>query len=276
MQNIKTIIAPIDFSDASINALIYAINLANKSNVRLIILHVDDIIQRSITGTAGLEDYDEFINEKLEKITYDHLYGKNLIFEFKIYQGDVKTVIKNVAKKLQADLIIMGRKEKGSLYEERMGSITVSLLDHPSCAVLAIPESSKKLEMNTITVASDMVTSFPERQLYTLHYLAESRNSRIQIVKINRLLNPVLEPAGGNAVRDKFDNLLAAMTHEYHEINNEDLIHGLEKFILHYNSDLLVLLKKNKPAKESVFGPRLSNVMTLSAKIPLLIIPIDN
>lgn len=278
MQTIRTILAPTDFSREATNALIYAINLASRIKAKLIILHVDDKVQRQVTEAAHIKNYPDYIHEQFEKIEHDYLHGRQISYEFKIYQGEIEEVLKKAVHALKSDLVVMGRKGKGSVYEKIMGSITLSLLDHSPCAVMALPGECKKLDIKNITVSSDMATSFPEHQLYTLNFIASTMKSKVNIVKINRRFEIELQPAGNfnEDIREKFDRLLIFSINEYHEINDEDLVEGLEKFTTHYDSDLLVILKKNKPNNVPFFGPRFSDVMTLSAKIPLLIIPIDN
>lgn len=276
MQPIRTILAPTDFSKEATNALVYAVNLASRISVKLVIIHIDDEQQREITGAANAEGYEDYVKDRFERIEHDFLYGRQLNYEFKIYHGQVAETIRKAANSLQADMIILGRKGKGSVYEERMGSIAVSLLDRAPCTVMAIPGNCRKLDLRHITVASDMSTVFPEHQLYTLEFMIASINSHLRIVKINRQKELHMAGDDGENVREKFNRILSTTIHDYHEIDDEDLVQGLEKFTDHYESDLLVLLKKNRAEREHVFGPRLSNVMTLSAKIPLMIIPVDN
>lgn len=277
MQSMRTIMAPVDFSQEATNSLIYAVNLAVRLKVKLVIVHVHDEVQRKVIGAPLSSNYKEKVQKEFEKVEHDYLYGRKLKYEFKYYTGNVAEIIRKAATELQADLIVMGRKGKGSIYEEQMGSITVSLLDHSPCAVLAIPGNCRKLKISSITLASDLSTNFPEHQIYVLNYIAESLGSSIRILKISQK-EKVLEPVNGEGkpIKEKFDKLFKNTAHDFHEIKYEDLIEGLDAFNEHYNSDMMVLLKKNRPSKESFFGPRLSNVMTLSVKIPALIIPIDN
>ena len=74
----KTIIAPIDFSDASYNALLFAAELSKRTSALLIVVHV---------ASAG--DDEKEVNNKLDYATANlhKNFGADLSIEICVYAG---------------------------------------------------------------------------------------------------------------------------------------------------------------------------------------------
>src|SRR4051812_17422299 len=115
----KTILAPVDFSDASTNALSFAAELSKRASVRLVIIN---ILHKS-------EDEDE-IKNKLRAIESDlkNSFGFDLKCESFLAHGDLITTIKKIIAVQQPDLIVMGTKGASGLKRIVIGSNTVNVI----------------------------------------------------------------------------------------------------------------------------------------------------
>lgn len=148
----KTIIAPIDFSDVSQNALWFAAELSKRTAASLIVVN---IMQEG-------EDSDE-INRKLEYTTSNlqKLYGSDLQIESIAIEGNLVSTLRGLIGLHQPDLIVMGTKGASGLKKILIGSNTVKVLANIQVPVLVIPAVAKferfiKTGKSRVVLATDL------------------------------------------------------------------------------------------------------------------------
>lgn len=130
----KTIIAPIDFSDISINALWYAGELSKRTGADLIIVNVMD-------GEAD----EEAVNSDLEFAIsgLQNFIGADVQCQSVASRGSFISALKELIGLHQPDLIVMGTKGASGLKRILIGSNTVKVLSNVRVPVLVIPEVAK-------------------------------------------------------------------------------------------------------------------------------------
>jgi nucleotide-binding universal stress UspA family protein len=148
----KTILAPIDFSKASTNALLFAAELCKRASASLFIMNA---LQKG-------EDEMETKN-KLTAIESDlkKTIGADLKCESSLAHGDLVSTFKKVIAIQQPDLIVMGTKGASGMKRIVMGSNTVHVISNTSTPVLVIPEVARyknfyNAEKNRIVLATDL------------------------------------------------------------------------------------------------------------------------
>jgi nucleotide-binding universal stress UspA family protein len=148
----RTILAPVDFSDASINSVSFAAELAKKSFARLIIVN---ILHKG-------EDENEAKN-KLNAIESDLkiTFGSDLNCESFPAHGNLITALKKIIAAQQPDLIVMGTKGASGLKKILIGSNTVNVISKTDVPVLVIPEVARfenffNKGKNRIVLATDL------------------------------------------------------------------------------------------------------------------------
>jgi len=141
----KTILCPLEFSDASTRALDYAFSLAQEANARLILLHVIE----SLLGEAGaaemghltVAEYDRYLEEdaiaRLKSAVPDQARVWSAPEE-RVTRGRAYREILKVAKDESVELIVMGVQGKGALSRLVFGSTTHHVIREAGCPVLTI------------------------------------------------------------------------------------------------------------------------------------------
>jgi len=164
----KTIISPVDFSDASANALSFAAELSKRASARLIIIN---ILQK---GESESET-----KNKLRSIESDlkRSFGSGLNCESSLAQGSLINTLKKIIEDQQPDLIVMGTKGASGLKKILMGSNTVNVLANTKVPVLVIPEVARFENFlnegkNRIALATDLDLLENEQALYILKEMA--------------------------------------------------------------------------------------------------------
>lgn len=142
---IKKILVPVDYSEASLNALESAIYIAEKHNATLHILHIQDIIpdtEESHTSGNSKELYSAMAGDLMIK----HGLKTNVIFA----EGIVGHVIVKTIFEKKTDLVIMGSHGESGHRNLFIGSNAYYVTKRATCPVLLIPPGKKWKEFEKI------------------------------------------------------------------------------------------------------------------------------
>lgn len=142
MVEYKTILVPTDGSDNSKRALEHALAVASRNKAQLIVVHVANIVsaisnfdQTSISGGYVSEQIAEDMEETGKEILADVLKAVpqdvNVKSVFEV--GSPGPALLAIAKKYDADLIVMGSRGLGPLKGLFMGSVSSYVTSHSSC-----------------------------------------------------------------------------------------------------------------------------------------------
>ena len=142
MVTYKTIVVPTDGSENAKRALEHALAVADRNQAELIVVHVANIVsaisnfdQTPISGgyvsEQIAEDMEETGKEILNDVVKEIPAGVKVKSVFEV--GSLA-----VAKKYNADLIVMGSRGLGPLKGLFMGSVSSYVTSHSTCPVLII------------------------------------------------------------------------------------------------------------------------------------------
>lgn len=270
----KNILVPIDFSNASLNAISYAAFLSNSFNTGITLLH-------SYSDTSGYDNgpennvYDsmEELDAANEKFLIKEMKNFSKKFTVKIdyvvKKGSPVKVINQVAHKIESQLLILGMKGKGES-NSFFGSTTTSMIGKTSVPVLAVPFKSSHHTLNTITLASD----FKDDKLLSDFILIEQIISRFN--PFIQILNVQTESLGltSNDIADKVKNSFHWDPKKYsiNIVREDDIEEGISKFLKKNPSDLLVMIAKEHSFIEQILGVSHTQKMTQQTEIPLLVL----
>jgi len=148
----KTIIAPIDFSDASTNALSFAAEIAKRSSARLLIVNIltkGEDLKAISTKLTGIET-------RLRKS-----FGARVECISLTARGSLVTALKKIIDVQQPSLIVMGTKGASGLKRILIGSNTVKVLTKIKVPVVGIPQAARfenflKKGKNRVVLATDL------------------------------------------------------------------------------------------------------------------------
>lgn len=150
-NNMKTVIAPVDFSETSRNALFFAAELCKRAFARLIVFNAVE---------NGEEEKAKDDLEQLD-LSLKTFFGSDLRFDLKIAPGDFVDLLKQLIEFEQPDIIVMGTKGASGLKRIFIGSNTVNIIAKTEVPVLVIPEAAQfenfiKKEKNRVVLATDL------------------------------------------------------------------------------------------------------------------------
>ncbi len=139
MPNRKTILVPIDFSEASTRALEYAADYARLMDAQLLIVHIHagpraDAGEGMLHSGVVMEDR-ESITRKLESVKPKK---DDVSVEHRLLSGDAGQEILRVAADDGVDLIVMATHGHTGLLRTLMGSVAEHVLRRSPCPVMTI------------------------------------------------------------------------------------------------------------------------------------------
>ena len=151
--NIKTILVPVDFSPASINALNSAVVLAKKFDAAIILVHVaettglsDGTQMNGPTAEENLMAITFHAEQKLQTLQYNVRDNFLLHCQAVVTTGIAYSAIIKMSATLHADLIIMGTHGSSGYKNSLIGLNAFNVVKSAACPVLTIP-AQKKWEM---------------------------------------------------------------------------------------------------------------------------------
>ncbi len=285
------ILVPVNFSDYSLNALAYAITLAEKFRAGIFILHCfadyvflgEDRIEGSDISEAEdlktvIEKRDIESGEKLKKLTREIMESmnqnqkKNIQFEYRFEYGNPEDVIPLVSNKEAFDVIIMGTKTKGEPIKEALGSITNDVVQKAKAPVLAVPSHS--LVDHTRLGKVMFLLELNDRDFISLHRLIRLTSP------FNAEINAVLHcnsKADKNEKR-RMEQLKTYCDTTYTNYNiNFDIIMGknylkvIEQYISDKEIDLIAMTRRKRTLLRKFFIPSVTRKMLFNTNIPILI-----
>ena len=141
----RRILCPVDFSESSLDALAFAINMAEEADARLTLLHVVDIPTVVSEDPAVFEVDLGRIRQTAAANARQRLHGlvpddarTFCTVETAIVEGRAYAEILRQAGERQSDLIVMGVRGRGAVDRLLFGSTTHHVIRAATCPVLIV------------------------------------------------------------------------------------------------------------------------------------------
>lgn len=176
----KKILFPTDFSNAADHAFIYALQLAKQLGASITTLHCYElptiksnhlpVTTRSIYEDIRLDEFEDYkdnvphlraiaVQAGMEDIPVNHV----------MQEGEAIYNIVRLAKKEQADLIVMGTTGASGLKRIFLGSTASEVMERAACPVLAVPAKSN---FDGLIDKVAFATEYKEEETKALQWLA--------------------------------------------------------------------------------------------------------
>jgi nucleotide-binding universal stress UspA family protein len=148
----KTLIAPVDFSEASRNAVNFAAEISKRSSARLLVVHILSKDTNHEEAKANLAT----LQSELTKT-----FGATLACETSMLEGDLVDTIGEIIADKKPELVVMGTKGASGLKRILIGSNTVNVIANTTVPVLVIPEVARFADFqntgkNRVVLATDL------------------------------------------------------------------------------------------------------------------------
>jgi nucleotide-binding universal stress UspA family protein len=147
----QKILLAYDGSPDGREALAQAKNLASMSGATVRLLAIIDPSDNMLVveGTSFIPDNQRFVTQAVLDSGVRRLQGAGCAATNEVKYGNPAEQIVLSAREMEADLIVVGHRDQGSLARWLNGSVGASILHDPPCSVLVAVKS--KQEKNNVT-----------------------------------------------------------------------------------------------------------------------------
>lgn len=278
----STILVPIDFSDNSKDAFLYALLLGKKlkMNVKLLYVYNRSFVPTEpmyFTGDNSLGQEDEkrlknFARESLDAESKSVPNGVALAYET-IIDLSPSNGIRFAADDEAVDLIVMGTTNKTGVFSNWLGSTSSQVSETASKPVLLVPSGLVFKDFKKIVVASHY-ESAGAAMLRQIADLAALFKAALHFVHVVHPGDKSPHELIGRAITEQLDamKLPVETSFEVTSIKHERVAEGLKTFAVDHQADLLVVVNKRRSGWSSLLFSSLTQRLALTTDRPLLVL----
>lgn len=277
----KKIVFVTDLSEASKNASLYAFQMAEALDCKLVMLHIYKfqsvpllLCPQEIKPTYTpfeLERLEHFVQEmKQLRIKADALGYRNVQVEHVFKSGDAVMTIQEMVEKEDLKMFIMGIKRENNLKQSVTGSVSGATLLKTKVMVVGIPDGTP---FNQVIDSVTFTTRFREKDKKAFEIaskMALQLGVPIRIVYIKTNETDVPAPIIQNW-RDIYEN-------EYTQvqvIENSNVNQGILDYLASNQNTLLTVLHYKRNFLLTIFEKSFTEKIAALVQVPVLIIQSD-
>jgi nucleotide-binding universal stress UspA family protein len=271
----ERVLFPTDFSDNSLKAFPYALDIALLLGAELTLFNAYKLpysksnLLVSMTDRMKKDSEDELAKLKKQSLAQEKYSTLKINVEAR--SGGFVSQIPKVAKMDNSDIIVMGTKGADGLKEMFIGSNTLEVIQITHCPVLAIPEKAQNTKVDKIAMATDLKKIQDPIQLAPLFDMARICKASIEFVNIIRP-----QDDNNEEERAKQASLLMDMADDIptsiHFATNSDIIAGLSDYVTDNHPDMLAMLSRKHSLFERLFLQSITSKLSFRSEIPLLVL----
>ena len=188
-----------------------------------------------------------------------------------IYGVYPSTEINELAEKLEVDLVVMGMREKYSIFDRLIGTVTAQTISKSNVPVLVIPQGAtfkgiRKILFPTIMGVDDEFSEQEEESLFKLFDFARfSGDTEVNFLHIQT------KSAGRKSHIDVIFDDVPFKGFQYTRSYAEKVDEGLLEHLQKERTDLLAFYKPHRSFWERLYRSSLTRKLLFSSRIPILV-----
>ncbi len=274
MSLAKKIIAPVDFSEISNNAVFYAAALASQLNMALELLHIVQfpVVYGEVPQVTGVE-YDRLYDDAkgllnvLDSRLKEEFPGLHIINNIKA--GNAAEDLRKISLRPDTFAVVMATHGAGAVERFFLGSNTHSLIKNSGCPVFVIPADYKYEKLEQIALASDfkdVVRHTPEKDL--LRFL-QSLQAKLTILHCQK---DEQEPDAENVEAGLLlSTMFDSSKPEFVFLRNEKVEECIINYCDEHKVDLLAVIPKEHNFFQQWIGHNHTENFIAKATLPVLV-----
>jgi nucleotide-binding universal stress UspA family protein len=256
----NTVIVPVDFSEPSLNAARYAVQLlTGHYGVNMILHHVYEKTGRAHEASENLEKLKKELMEiGIVKITTLAEQGDDFILE-----------LEKLARHQQADMIIMGIKDRSALGQTFSGSNTLKMVDQKVCPVLIIPPDAIYKEIKNVLLTSDFKNVMSTVPSVPIKIILKSFQPNLHILNVDSN-HYVAITEEFQAEKQKLIEMFAEFNPEFYFLGWFDVDEGINQFAHDKKIDLIITVSKHHSLLKKMFHTSHTKKLVYQSTVPVL------
>ena len=260
---------PTDFSTASLNALEFAIQIAKRNNIRIVLFHayqVHVMDPNMPMPEITVDALHESVMKKLDNLKNELLQKENLHIETAASFGFTVDAVNQAAEDFDIEYVVMGTTGSAGLARSIMGSNTAACIDKIKKPVIAIPINAQFRGFDKIIFAS----ALHQEELPALEKLNELLKHFGAEVHIVHTFNPDDKYRMElNQFQDLADAKLYNVKTFYRQFSGS-IVEGIDQAIRLQKTDALVMVTHHRGFFKKLFDRSITKEMIYHTDVPLI------
>ncbi len=275
----KTILCLVDFSDDSRNAMDYAILLAGKLKMNILMMHVfDPSLKEAITDTYKLMVNETITGTPREVKTELDMWKDALVAaqpdipcEAVFEEGNLLTHVRQLMKTRKIDLIVMGTKGASGVKEVFAGSNTMKIIGEALCPVFAVPSGFSPPKLEHVAFATNYKLG-DDLSIRFMGNLAKTFSADMQVVHV---ISDDMNPGDDECLSSNFVQGIAREIQydklSFNCLKGSDTFEVLERFVADNHIDLLAISFTHRSFLTTFFRHGVARKVTHHLRIPFIV-----
>jgi nucleotide-binding universal stress UspA family protein len=273
----KTIIAPTDFSAASLNAVNYAADMACVIGTNLSLLHVcpipvslSDVPSPAYSTAELVADAEEQMKLIKENILYRT--KDSLKITTAIKQGDVVLAIDEHCHTINPYAVVMATESNAAFERFLFGGKTINAVRQLAWPLIVVPPNVKFTSLKKIGLACDLKNVIDTIPVKEIKNLVKEFHARLHVLHASSEVDGALT---AETVEETgwLQEILGELNPEYHFIKGgDDIEQSINDFAEKNNLDLLIVIPKKHNLISKIFKHSHAKQLVLHAHVPVMAI----
>ena len=268
------ILVPVDFSQKSEYAVKLAAKMGRKTECEVHLLHMVELPSGVVDMGAGSNFsipesmmYLRKVKEKLldlkERFFEDGCTVKHAIRFQQPYDG-----IQSYAKKIEANLIIMGSQGVSDFEEMIIGSNTEKVVRTSEVPVIVVKKDSEKFKLKDLVYASDFKEDNKESFRKFVDF-AKLFKSKIHLLKVNTVSKFENSTVSKQKIKD-FISGFELPKNTINVYNDASVVKGITNFSREIDADLIGLTTHGRSGLSNLFNGSISKSVSKNVLRPVI------
>ncbi|HRP31439.1 MAG TPA: universal stress protein [Agriterribacter sp.] len=268
----KKIIAPVDFSEPSVNAAKYAIQLsADLPDSSVTLYYVYETIIAGSDGSPLLIDPDARKNVALMALnnlkTELEVLAKTPI-EVVAEEGRLANCLERYVKQQGVSLVVMGITGSSKIEQLIIGSNTLNVISRDLCPVFIVPGNASYRKIKRAIFTSDLKNVESSTPLLPLKKVLNIFQPELYVVHV--ATSHATVPEADMVEKRKLEALLKEYNPQYFFVLEEDFSAAVDKFAGEYNADIIITVPRKHSFLASLFKGSNTRKLAYQTTLPIL------
>ena len=274
----KTLVVPTDFSSVSVNALNYAVDMAQAINAGIVLLHVYNVPVAFTDGpvspvtVVSVEEVKRTAEERLEEIK------KNLVTvtsgQIEIFTearlGETIDELEQLCKSVEPLAIVMGSHGTTGLERIIMGSTTQSAIRQLKCPVIVIPPGTTYHGIKRIGLACDFDNIVQSTPVEYIKNIVREFGADLYVLNVKDKNSAESDVTESTMETAYLDAVLEEIRPAYVQLTGKDVVESINGFAEQNNLDLVMVIPKKHRFIDTLFHKSQSRELITHSHIPIV------
>jgi nucleotide-binding universal stress UspA family protein len=294
LYRLRTISVPVDMSEVSANALVFAWHLATHLDSQLEIVYAMDSIFEGTTpsSTGFLSGYtqtmhhelDTFITETMASVGVSYVSPSRIAggpgetgaeqrrIQSKVIYGAPDVALAEYSR--NTDLIVMGATGRGGIGKKLFGSVSVEVSRNSHCPVLFVPKEASYRGFANLLYASDF-DSLNTLCVQQAAAFARRFDGQIHFVHVGPGGERDLETQRAR-FEAEFGDSVSGKPFIFSKMVSDDITGALYEYAFYHRIDLMVFVTHHRSFWDNLLHKSVTNEVIAGSDLPILVIHSDD